>query len=1162
MVVKDEDHVEGASPKFSNEKLSMEDGAGVASSPSVLEGTTSPSLPRPPVAPSGVNLSPSSTYISSGLAPSLTVSGRPSVNVVYSLGSDAGERRTIDSDQTNIRKDSDDVSLSNIKPVHNFFSQQQQYGYDSDGSDGSLVFSPASFDDQKPTAPRVGSSNKGDAARRQDLSLPANRDRTLSTDSNGSIRYINKSSQKQPAVPSQPSNPQMLPYHERRKLMQQKQQHEQFEQTQRQLQVQYQYQAAMLMQAQQAAQMQQQQQQQMSRNQPVQPQAPPLAAQAYVIDPRMVAGYYQMYGVLPPTQTPGMYPPTHSHHDSSSTSGYPHSPPSTYVALSPPMQPAQLQLPEQHHHIRSLGSGMAPFVAYQPTYQGFPMAVPYGFTPNSVAHPPSLQTEQPVNEGSMMLTEPLHTSSKTIKSRQRRRAESLSTTGATATSASNVTRIKNPPRPPTKPSKQSHPMTNSTGSIPPPAPPLAQNKASNKSAGGHCRADSYGSMSSLGSHGPGGISASSFSRDDEDEAPPPPHIPKAKPPPTPQTTKPPPQALSSSSKQKQPTSNSKKNPAAAAAAAPIASLMKQPIVDTEDKWTQESSPQVSHVRKHSFLDRIRLNWSPQSRDSPSGTTRKKPNIEDFHRHNQEFLQRSTVLSTFYAPSSELPHKRVGSQDRPPASRGTHRRLTSISNHEWDDTSDNNNTSDDEKDLDASASAQKKAPPSASLPSNEAGTSEDTSESGSYFNDIGYTDSDSVEDPDETTSLLPPSGISSKENDEIDLKYGRGGRYSNQNYAAPTNERRNQRNLSRGPLPKLSPTSASHTRRFASDDALAEHVQKCESQIRKGKKKKYRRRNSKQRPRSDSTDSDHRSSEDNQVLDYRQWTKKRQKMLEKERSKYVEQWKAEARAEAELRRQQESSNHFHRRCRRSIETKFQKLGYKSFRLMTHLEAFIGNLPLTICAVAMAIVTLGVVWFKFAEELLDTCEPVRFHSTQCTFPEFPGCFYCDTSAIGYKIAVGFHYGCKVVSGFLALLVVAKILLATRVVIDEMSSPTTSSPAGLLCMTSVCVFAGRGLVGQIVVSSAACVHLCLAIWFIYMALAYHIMPEVSLRIVSSLRTVSTLVQEILHFLTVPVVAKLVSQYSWDWYQRCENLVVLPDAGSLVDGDIAFSDFFLFPN
>lgn len=81
---------------------------------------------------------------------------------------------------------------------------------------------------------------------------------------------------------------------------------------------------------------------------------------------------------------------------------------------------------------------------------------------------------------------------------------------------------------------------------------------------------------------------------------------------------------------------------------------------------------------------------------------------------------------------------------------------------------------------------------------------------------------------------------------------------------------------------------------------------------------------------------------------------------------------------------------------------------------------------------------------------------------------------------------------ISGLLATLLVAKILLATRVVMDEMSSPTTASPAGLLCMTAVCVFTGRGLVGQILVSTAAFIHLGLAIWFIYMALAYNILPE----------------------------------------------------------------------
>jgi hypothetical protein len=53
--------------------------------------------------------------------------------------------------------------------------------------------------------------------------------------------------------------------------------------------------------------------------------------------------------------------------------------------------------------------------------------------------------------------------------------------------------------------------------------------------------------------------------------------------------------------------------------------------------------------------------------------------------------------------------------------------------------------------------------------------------------------------------------------------------------------------------------------------------------------------------------------------------------------------------------------------------FDKLATQTFGCLTCVEAFIGNLPLTICAVAMAVVTLGVVWFKFAEEVLPMCEP---------------------------------------------------------------------------------------------------------------------------------------------------------------------------------------------
>lgn len=166
--------------------------------------------------------------------------------------------------------------------------------------------------------------------------------------------------------------------------------------------------------------------------------------------------------------------------------------------------------------------------------------------------------------------------------------------------------------------------------------------------------------------------------------------------------------------------------------------------------------------------------------------------------------------------------------------------------------------------------------------------------------------------------------------------------------------------------------------------------------------------------------------------------------------------------------------------------------KSWRIK--FESFVSNLPLTIGAVGLAIVTLGVVWFKFAEEMINSCKPVHFHSQQCQFPEFPGCFYCDTSVRMYKVALNFHQACSLFAGIIAFLFVLKIFLARKVVIDEMYSPTTSSPAGLICMTIVCVAAGRGLIGQFFVTLAAAMHFCVAVWFIFMAGHYGILPDPS--------------------------------------------------------------------
>ena len=120
------------------------------------------------------------------------------------------------------RKNSSDGGSDSVPPIlpeHPFFSAS--YYEDADNSDGSVVFNG-------PT-PKVGKS----IAARRDRNA---RDRFPSFDSvgsSGSIRYVSKQQipPQQPMISAQsiPANinPQMLPYHERRKLMQQRQQQKQ-----------------------------------------------------------------------------------------------------------------------------------------------------------------------------------------------------------------------------------------------------------------------------------------------------------------------------------------------------------------------------------------------------------------------------------------------------------------------------------------------------------------------------------------------------------------------------------------------------------------------------------------------------------------------------------------------------------------------------------------------------------------------------------------------------------------------------------------------------------------------------------------------------------------------------------------------------------------------
>jgi hypothetical protein len=207
---------------------------------------------------------------------------------------------------------------------------------------------------------------------------------------------------------------------------------------------------------------------------------------------------------------------------------------------------------------------------------------------------------------------------------------------------------------------------------------------------------------------------------------------------------------------------------------------------------------------------------------------------------------------------------------------------------------------------------------------------------------------------------------------------------------------------------------------------------------------------------------------------------------------------EVKAEMEAERRQQARGCFSQWYERMTKTTTKKanavcVGLSNF--LASAETFFSNLPLTIGAVGLAWVTMGVVWFKFMEENLDSCIPIPYNSLECTFTEFPGCFDCDTSLFVYRAGLSFHYTCHVVAGTMCLFFLLKLLLARQVVIDELSNPATSTPCGVICITIICVAAGRGKIGEIIVLCTSFFHFLLALWFFRMSLfKYHLKPDPS--------------------------------------------------------------------
>jgi len=158
----------------------------------------------------------------------------------------------------------------------------------------------------------------------------------------------------------------------------------------------------------------------------------------------------------------------------------------------------------------------------------------------------------------------------------------------------------------------------------------------------------------------------------------------------------------------------------------------------------------------------------------------------------------------------------------------------------------------------------------------------------------------------------------------------------------------------------------------------------------------------------------------------------------------------------------------------------------------LEVCIANFPSLVGALALAWSSMGCDWFKFAEETLPSCTPVDFHNPLCTFPEFPGCFSCPDDNWYYRSAVYFHFFCSAVSAAGIVVFVLKMIVAFPVVKEELSHPTTAAPAGLICMATFKVFSGWGWEGEVLVVSAAVVHMVLAMWFVFISMAYSSLPD----------------------------------------------------------------------
>jgi hypothetical protein len=105
-----------------------------------------------------------------------------------------------------------------------------------------------------------------------------------------------------------------------------------------------------------------------------------------------------------------------------------------------------------------------------------------------------------------------------------------------------------------------------------------------------------------------------------------------------------------------------------------------------------------------------------------------------------------------------------------------------------------------------------------------------------------------------------------------------------------------------------------------------------------------------------------------------WQDQNTVALERKRNMLAQQWKTEH----DSSRVENERSRWYQCFSQALCSEGRVVVESSMRAIAWTEEFFANLPLTIGAIALATATLGVDWFKFAEENLSTCEPVHFHS----------------------------------------------------------------------------------------------------------------------------------------------------------------------------------------